>query len=165
MRYDNTELEQMEDDFDQMEEYEEELEQLPECQNEKYYFSTVIYPEKGQFIMDFRINMKLFFKYDYRVVLCYSQLPIDPNHRLFGELEIVKLYIKNDVYNVVIKTFWVRLIQRTWKRIFRERQKWLTDVKKNILSFVTNPKVKQFKPYPTLDGSLSYLSNVNKYKN
>ena len=66
MRYNNNnEFEHMEDEFDQMEEYEEELEQLPECKNENYYFCTVMYPKKGQFVMDFRINMKLFFKYDY----------------------------------------------------------------------------------------------------
>ena len=37
--------------------------------------------------------------------------------------DIMQLNISSDgVYKVVIKTFWLRIVQRTWKRIFRERQ-------------------------------------------
>ena len=42
------------------------------------------------------------------------------------KIEIIKLYITpDDVYIAIIKTFWLKLIQRTWKRRFQERTRIL----------------------------------------
>lgn len=41
-------------------------------------------------------------------------------------MHIMKLDISNTgAYNVVLKTYWLKLIQRTWKRIFKERKKYI----------------------------------------
>jgi len=32
------------------------------------------------------------------------------------------IYLKNNEYIAILKTFWIRLIQRTWKRVFIERR-------------------------------------------
>lgn len=38
------------------------------------------------------------------------------------KLEIMQLHITDDeIYSIVIKTHWLRLVQRNWKRVFRER--------------------------------------------
>jgi hypothetical protein len=31
------------------------------------------------------------------------------------------IYLKNNEYIAILKTFWIRLVQRTWKRVFTER--------------------------------------------
>jgi hypothetical protein len=31
------------------------------------------------------------------------------------------IYLKNNEYIAILKTFWIRLVQRTWKRVFNER--------------------------------------------
>ena len=39
-----------------------------------------------------------------------------------ARVHIMKLHILNDgSYSVVLKTFWLRLIQRHWKKVFKER--------------------------------------------
>jgi len=39
------------------------------------------------------------------------------------KINIMKLNIASDgTYNVILKTFWLRMIQRNWKRVFKERQ-------------------------------------------
>lgn len=43
-----------------------------------------------------------------------------------NEINIMKLYTdETGTYSVVIKTHWLRLVQRTWKRVFRERNEIL----------------------------------------
>jgi len=42
------------------------------------------------------------------------------------KMNIMKLDIAQDgTYNVLLKTFWLRLIQRNWKRVFKERKEIL----------------------------------------
>ena len=42
------------------------------------------------------------------------------------------IYLKNNEYVAILKTFWIRLIQRTWKRIFVERKNVI--LKRKMLS-------------------------------
>jgi hypothetical protein len=42
------------------------------------------------------------------------------------KIEIIKLYITDDdAYIAIIKTFWLKIVQRTWKRRFQERIRML----------------------------------------
>jgi hypothetical protein len=46
-------------------------------------------------------------------------------------MHIMKLDVSNTgAYNVTLKTFWLKLVQRTWKRVFKERQDYINDCKK-----------------------------------
>jgi len=46
-------------------------------------------------------------------------------------MHIMKLDISNTgSYNVVLKTHWLRLVQRTWKRVFIERKQFINNCKK-----------------------------------
>ena len=48
--------------------------------------------------------------------------------------QILQLHISEDgTYNVIIKTFWLRIVQRTWKRIYRERQE-IWKKRRNIIA-------------------------------
>ncbi len=57
--------------------------------------------------------------YDYSIML-----------RRCSEVEIMQLYIRKEVYYVVVKTFWLRIIQRTWKKKY---QKYMDNQNKKIL--------------------------------
>lgn len=53
------------------------------------------------------------------------------------KMNIMKLDIASDgTYNVILKTFWLRLIQRNWKRVFKER--------KEILQTRANPTAQYY---------------------
>ena len=40
--------------------------------------------------------------------------------RRCSEVEIMQLYIRKEVYYVVVKTYWLRIIQRVWKRKYQQ---------------------------------------------
>jgi hypothetical protein len=45
-------------------------------------------------------------------------------------IEIMQLtYGPDQEYRVVLKTHWIRLIQRTWKRVFAERKRWVANLR------------------------------------
>ena len=98
----------------------------------KYYigFSLLM---NAKYILDTAITPKSFFKYRYECVIYYldgySLFPANRTriNRIQSKIQIMQLFInpKTHAYNVVLKTFWLRIVQRTWKRIYRERQEML----------------------------------------
>ena len=71
--------------------------------------------------------------------------------------DILQLSIVENMYKVTIKTFWLRIIQRTWKRIFHERK----DIKRRMLPYLRKRELGiQRKQMPTLRGMMSYLKNI-----
>ena len=91
----------------------EEISTLPSQATEK--------PYKIQ-IFDSGISAKTFFKFSYNEVflyLFYNSLKYCPNYKI----DIIKIYINEDGVHVAItKTFWLRLIQRKWKKIMKLRE-------------------------------------------
>jgi len=105
-----------------------------ECQENNTYLGFVMFPdETGEFLLDIRLDNKVFYKFNYNMIKEYGKQPIHPEHTQFGELEIVQVHIINQRYTVVIKTFWLRLLQRRWKRYMNEYRSWIQQIKKNIL--------------------------------
>jgi hypothetical protein len=84
----------------------------------------------SKYILDTAISSKSFLRYPMRVVVSYLEgNSIFPTGRWRNgnnetKIQIMQVSInpKTQEYNVVLKTFWLRIVQRTWKRIFRERQ-------------------------------------------
>jgi hypothetical protein len=49
-----------------------------------------------------------------------------------NNIDIMQLQITDDLtYNVVLKTFWLKIVQRTWRKIFNQRQK-IIEIRKSI---------------------------------
>ena len=76
-------------------------------------------------------------------------------------MQIMQLHITNNVYEVVIKTFWLKLIQRTWKNVYANQKKWC-----KMQSSRGNIHQRQLqgqgaRPPCQLKGMLSYL-NVSR---
>jgi hypothetical protein len=73
-------------------------------------------------IFDSGFSAKTFFKFSYNEVflyLFYNSLKYCPNYKI----DIIKIYINEDGVHVAItKTFWLRLIQRKWKKIMKLRE-------------------------------------------
>lgn len=99
------------------------------------YLGTICYPDdKGELLVDTRINSQLFFAFDIITIIEYLKLPYHPEHRLFGNLEVIQLLIQEHRYTAIIKTFWIRMIQRAWKK---RREEYMKGIKKNIIRLVT----------------------------
>ena len=113
-----------------------------------------------------------FFKHSYTHSLSYLQL-----YSVFKvyrpSIDIMQLHILNDTtYDVVIKTHWLRLIQRTWKSVFHMR-KIVMKKRMNLHSirlFEVSAKYPPDATYiPTLKGMLYkysrqyHVNNSNDY--
>lgn len=71
------------------------------------------------------ISTKGFYKFNLEDVLKYlHEYSLSYVHK--PNIHIMKLYTKNDgTCNVVLKTFWLKIIQRKWKKVYKERQKYI----------------------------------------
>ena len=84
----------------------------------------------SKYILDTAISSETFLKYPLSIVVSYLEgNSIFPTNRWRisnngSKIQIMQVLInpKTQEYNVVLKTFWLRIVQRTWKRIFKERQ-------------------------------------------
>lgn len=117
-------------------------------ENDTYYIGLCYKDNRNNdaILLDMSISSELFLKYSYNII--YKVLGGDRtkyttdnnairdfNNMLYYhknrdiQLQIFKTNFKNlDKHpfewslGVIIKTFWLRLVQRTWKRIYKERQ-------------------------------------------
>ena len=100
------------------------------CENLKYYLGSYKYFEDiGEYILISQISKHVFYESNYNsmrnFIYWYSGTYIpDPS------IQIMQVFIKNDYITAVLKTHWIRLIQRIWKRKYRERQEYIMKYKK-----------------------------------
>ena len=84
---------------------------------------------QNQLLLMNSISPDAFFKHDHTAVLKYL-VEYSTSRINNPDVHILKVYVdNNEAYNVTIKTFWLRLIQRAWKRVFRERQRIISQSK------------------------------------
>jgi len=130
--------------------------------NHEYYLGIckLIIPDNYYLLLN-TLSSKLFFKHDYNLIIDYlveySIIAVyNPN------IEIMKLQILNDdTYMVIKKTYWIRIIQRHWKNVMKERS--------NIYKMrYTIPSLKYFEShgrYPSGLNSMPVLYGMlSKYK-
>ena len=84
---------------------------------------------QNQLLLMNSISPDAFFKHDHTAVLKYLvEYSTSRIHK--PDVHILQVHVdENEAYNVTIKTFWLRLIQRAWKRVFRERQRIISQSK------------------------------------
>jgi hypothetical protein len=96
-------------------------------QHLKYYIGVCMEDDDGSLLLGTSISLQTFFRYDIEYIERYLDYDNAPN-----EIVIMQLHISNElVYNVVLKTFWLKIVQRTWKRIFNQRQK-IIQIRKSV---------------------------------
>jgi len=69
-------------------------------------------------------------KFKHPLIRNYANIIVKKN---YIKPEIAEcIYLQNNEYIAILKTFWIRLIQRTWKRVFVERKNVI--LKRKLLS-------------------------------
>jgi hypothetical protein len=164
---DNESLYVSHEDDDQLDQiYKHDYSFLKYKQNKKYYIGLVALID-SVYLLANSVTPKSLFKYSHDDIVAYlytySILYVER-----PKIDIFQLHITDSYYTVVIKTHWIRLIQRHWKKVYKTRTDTL---KKRALSCNHFPQ-SVFNKYsneelPGLHGILSHyaLLNVNKYKN
>jgi hypothetical protein len=81
---------------------------------------------EGIYLMNSTISARTFLAYSYSRVHAYVRNTSCYYVRRNTQIEIMQLCIHADgVYEVVLKTYWLRIVQRRWKNIYKERQRIL----------------------------------------
>lgn len=83
-----------------------------------YYLGIYKYMKtSGKFMLLSSVSNRTYFNHPFHHMISYlSEFSIFRNNA--SEIEIMQLHIQDEAYNVVLKTHWLRLIQRAWKKRF-----------------------------------------------
>ena len=128
---DESEIDDIESE-DFIEPYNELVEQIYEDDSEfldsdkesgKYYIGLAgKVMQLHNYILLSAISPKTFMKYQTKDVLDYLVSASVAFWAGYPKIHILKLHVaEDDSYTVVIKTFWLKIIQRKWKKIYKER--------------------------------------------
>ena len=98
-----------------------------------HYYLGSCWKQEDKWIMTNSVSARVFYRHSFQDITHYlwlfSLVRMSSPH-----LQILQLHISEDgTYNVIIKTFWLRIVQRTWKRIYRERQE-IWKKRRNIIA-------------------------------
>jgi hypothetical protein len=126
-----------------------------------YYIGLPHYDTlEKEYLLASCIRTESFFKYGFNSFYTYlmenSVLLTKP------DLHIMQLQLPNNVdptyapYNVVLKTTWLKLIQRTWKKQYARRKEWWAKNKFDLTHLREQNNIIIRNPY-SLKGMLSYL--------
>lgn len=95
-----------------------------EKQTDGYYIGSFFTVRHSKFdikyqILDMIVSPQTFFRFPfYDLRLYFYEYSIQS-----GEMEIIKLFITKNKTNIaIIKTYWLRLVQRHWKKVFSARK-------------------------------------------
>jgi hypothetical protein len=156
-------------DDDEMEEiYNEDLDYIStDKEDKKYYIGLCGLTDTYTMLLMNTVSLNVYLKYSHDKVLkylieyslCYLHNP---------KIHILQLHIDplDNTYKVVIKTHWIRLIQRTWRSVLKERKR-VIQIRSKVSSIMNYQICGKHPPgatyYPTLRGMLSIYDKVNEY--
>lgn len=141
--------------LDQFDRYIDEYQQQS-CINGKTYLACCEYfSDINQNLLMSTIPLQLFYDFDYqdiqKYIYWYSGTYISDT-----TLNIVKVNMVNEYAVAIIKTHWIRLIQITWRRVYKERQQYIDNQRRNILEIIRSREIgiMPTEKYPELRGML-----------
>jgi hypothetical protein len=111
------------------------------------------------------VTPNTFFKYSYLAILYYLVYSSIFHIHGLKKIDIIKIHITQDhVYLAITKTYWLRIIQRHWKRAFKERKTVVTlrSNPRNVLYFQYHGRYPEGMNYlPGISGLLSYYKKMH----
>lgn len=141
--------------------YMEDLEFVDGEKEHGQYYIANAFRKNNFYLLGLCVSPRLFFRYGFHDItqymyeyLIHYQWSIIPKR----SIDIIQLYIENHLYKCVIKTHWLRLIQRHWKHAYAERKKviQLRKTIRNIKYFQLHGRYVYGANYlPSLHGLLS----------
>jgi hypothetical protein len=117
--------------------------------DKKYYIGCYTYDVYDNILLFVnKIHLNTFFKYTGTMISDYLYWYSVINLAKKPSIEIMQLIIlPDDTYAAVIKTFWIKIIQRAWKKKYKELQEYISYRK----SWITIRKLEigiRIRPHP-----------------
>ena len=113
-----------------------------------YLGNCLLLEDSSSMIMNISFSRETFFRHEIKNIEKAINWKEKKSPML--KIHIMKLNIVDDMYFVVLKTFWIRIIQRHWKKTFKAR------MQKNYFNYVRSREISS-KPIllPSIVGMLS----------
>jgi len=169
------ESEQMEVLLNEMYDFEHRFD-LQEKENGKYYLgmymniqdirmmsSGFLIGEKPLMFFGNAISTDLFFKYKFPQVIAYLR-SIIMCRNMNPIVDIMQLIISDDgLYLAVIKTYWISIIQRHWRKRLNQKKEYIQKIQKSF-KYIQNRELgkRPLIPNFSLNGMLSIYQKVVK---
>jgi hypothetical protein len=144
---------------DEIEEFEDRFEH-PDCISGKYYIGSYQYIKTENIILfATRVNIRTFYEFTHAELSAHAYYM----SYIFAErkpnIHIMQLIIEpDDTFTAVIKTFWIKIIQRTWKKTYQKRKLFIERFKSTISDNINRMQINRninHLQYPGLRGLLS----------
>ena len=132
----------------------------------KYYIGLSGHVKRqNQTILLSSISPKTFMKHDGEEVLQYlveySAVDIR-NHCTTPSIQILQLHLDDkQTYNVVNKTFWLKMVQRSWKRVYAQRQSAINSMKNPLVLLRRQYTGKMDTRLPSISGMVKRICDPN----
>ena len=132
----------------------------------KYYIGLSGHVKRqNQTILLSSISPKTFMKHDGEEVLQYlveySAVDIR-NHCTTPSIQILQLHLDDkQTYNVVNKTFWLKMVQRSWKRVYAQRQSAINSMKNPLVLLRRQSTGKMDTRLPSISGMVKRICDPN----
>jgi hypothetical protein len=125
----SSETEDTDDDYDSDDDIDIETREIAYEETDKINgkcYIGIAYLDKhhGIYLMNGTISTRSFFAFAYHRIVAYTRhISVYYTSSSSKKLEILKLHIQpNGVYEVTIHTFWIRIIQRAWRKTYAQRK-------------------------------------------
>jgi hypothetical protein len=90
-------------------------------ENDRYYIGCCRMTGQGYYLLNNSVSVNTFFQFPFSQITHYFEYMYF-NSVIRPNIHVMKLKILADgTFSVIIKTHWLRLIQRRWKKIYAER--------------------------------------------
>jgi len=143
---------------DQVEEFEDEY---IECVNNKYYIGSYYLmkniTDNDTVLFGVKVNLPTFYAFSNYELSTYIYFCSGFQYSKKPTIEIMQVKIDEDgLYTAVLKTFWIKIIQRAWKKRMVQKTQHISYIKKNILDILNTFQLtaKQLPKPPGLYGLL-----------
>ena len=88
-------------------------------------YVRMCYNKKIELVLSNRTTARIFYKYDFfmihRYLINWAIVPPLYNEPNRNNVEILKIILIDDCSTVIIKTFWLKIVQRTWRNLLKKR--------------------------------------------
>jgi len=128
-----------------------------ECKSGKYHIGTYQYIESENILLfNTRIHTETFFEFTSQELSTHAYYTSIFNPLKKPAINIIQLIIlPDDTYTAICKTFWLKIIQRTWKNACKKRALFRRSILSNLQSIQLRRQPVSTH-YPTLAGLLSH---------
>ena len=123
---------------DEIEEYED-RHSLTEfiCVPNKYYIGSY-FEDNAKLLFARTIRLKTFYEFTNYEISTYMYICSGVRFDKKPNIDIMQLCVVQDgrygLYTAIVKTFWIKIIQRTWKKIMKQKKQHDAKMKRQIFS-------------------------------